>query len=66
LAIPKAGPKAVRDTAAPALTIRGSREWREWVNRGAGHCRTDVAKLVDAALVRYLREQGFTEEPPKR
>jgi hypothetical protein len=49
-----------------ALTIRGSVEWREWVQRGADHCRTDVAKLVDAALIRYLKEQGFTEQPPKR
>lgn len=49
-----------------ALTIKGALEWRGWVERGAEHCRTDVAKLVDAALVRYLKEHGFTEEAPKR
>jgi hypothetical protein len=66
MARPKAKAKAAPDTGAPALTIRGSKEWREWVNRAADFCRTDVAKLVDASLIRYVRDQGFTEEPPKR
>lgn len=60
-----------KDRPAPgprptALTIKGTLEWRGWVERGADHCRTDVAKLVDAALVHYLQAQGFTEPPPKR
>lgn len=49
-----------------ALTIRGSLDWREWVEAGAKHCRTDVAKLVDAALVEYLRARGFDQEVPER
>jgi hypothetical protein len=49
-----------------AITIKGSLEWRDWVDRGASHCRTDVAKLVDSALVDYLRARGFTEEAPER
>ncbi len=66
-----ARPKKSRKTEAPgpkptALTIKGSLEWRAWVDRGAEHCRTDVAKLVDAALVDYLKSRGFQEEPPRR
>jgi acyl-CoA synthetase (NDP forming) len=61
---PKAGSKA--GAKPTALTIRGSREWREWVERGADFARTDVAKLVDAALVEYLKARGFTEAPPAR
>lgn len=49
-----------------ALTIKGALEWRGWVERGAAHCRTDVAKLVDAALVDYLKARGFNEEAPQR
>jgi hypothetical protein len=57
---PTSGPRPT------ALTIKGSLDWRAWVDRGADHCRTDVAKLVDAALVAYLKDRGFPEEPPKR
>jgi len=49
-----------------ALTIKGSLEWREWVEKGAAFCRTDVAKLVDAALVDYLKNRGFEPQPPER
>ena len=44
----------------------GRPEWRDWVDRGAEYCRTDVAKLVDAALVDYLKQRGFDEPAPKR
>jgi hypothetical protein len=60
-------PKAVRENPRPtALTIKGRREWRDWVERGANFCRTDVAKLVDAALVDYLKQRGFEEPAPRR
>jgi hypothetical protein len=49
-----------------AITVKGSPEWREWVNRGAKHCRTEVAKVVDAALVDYFKARGFAEEAPER
>jgi hypothetical protein len=59
--------KAESSGARPtALTIKGNLVWREWVERGAKHCRTDVAKLVDAALVEYLKARGFGESPPER
>lgn len=57
---PEPGPKPT------ALTIKGVREWRAWVDEGATFCRTDVAKLVDAALVDYLKAKGFKKEAPDR
>lgn len=48
------------------LAVKGSPEWTEWVRRGAKFCRTDVSKLVDAALVSYLKGRGFDEPPPER
>ena len=54
----KSAPKSTR--AKPtALTVRGGEEWRKWLERGADHCRTDVAKLVDAAVVEYLKVRGL-------
>lgn len=49
-----------------AIAVRGSLEWREWLERGARHCRLDVAKLVDLSVTKYLRDQGFAEPPPER
>ena len=63
----KAKAKAAQENPRPtALTIKGRPEWRDWVDRGAEFCRTDVAKLVDAALVEYLKQRGFGEPAPKR
>ena len=63
----KLNPKANRDNPRPtALTIKGRPEWRAWVERAAEYCRTDVAKLVDAALVEYVKQRGFDEPAPKR
>ena len=65
MAKPKARP--TRENPRPtALTIKGRTEWRDWVEKGADFCRTDVAKLVDAALVEYLKQRGFDEPAPKR
>jgi hypothetical protein len=62
-----AGPvRKAAKSIGTGLTIRGSAAWREWLESGAQHCRTDVSKLIDAAVVAYLRAQGFTEDPPKR
>jgi len=65
--MPKPNPKAARDNPRPtAMTIKGRPEWRAWVERAADFCRTDVAKLVDAALVEYLKNRGFDEPAPRR
>lgn len=74
MARPKARPdlegkvphKAASSRQPTAITVRGSREWREWLERGAEHCLTDVAKLVDVAVSQYLKAQGFEEPRPKR
>ena len=49
-----------------ALAVKGSAEWRDWVNALASHCRIDAAKLVDLALTSYAEEAGFKLPPPKR
>jgi hypothetical protein len=49
-----------------ALTVKGSPEWKEWVEEGAKFCLTDVSKLVDMAVTTYLRGQGFDKPRPER
>lgn len=62
---PKASPPAPKG-APIAVTVRGSEEWKGWVERGTEHCRLDTAKVIDAALIEFFRSRGFTEEAPKR
>lgn len=52
----------------PTKTVgmRSTVEWAEWLERGARHCRTDVAKLIDAAVMDYLKARGFDEPAPER
>jgi hypothetical protein len=64
---PKGDPTPLPSKRQPtAITVRGSKEWRDWLERGASHCLTDVAKLVDVAVSQYLKAQGFDEPRPKR
>jgi hypothetical protein len=48
------------------LVVAGCGPWMDWVERGAKFCRTDVSKMVDAALAEYLRARGFPDAPPDR
>jgi hypothetical protein len=48
------------------IAIRGSREWRDWVNRLADFRRMKATDMVDQALVEYAERHGFEEEAPKR
>lgn len=49
-----------------AVTIRGSEEWKTWIEELAEFCRTDVAKLFDAAVIEYAKDRGFSKDAPKR
>jgi hypothetical protein len=53
-----AGPKTIG--------VRSTAEWADWLDRAARHCRTDIAKLIDASVAEYVKARGFTENPPER
>ena len=63
---PKEQPAPVPGPRPTALTIKGTLEWRAWADELAEHCRTDVAKVVDAAMIEYAKAKGFLKPPPKR
>lgn len=48
------------------LQIRGTPEWKSWLDEAAEFNRTTVANLVDQAIARFVRESGFTKPPPRR
>jgi hypothetical protein len=64
--------KAPRGKAAPpkastiAVTLRGSPEWKAWVEALARHARLDVAKVIDRALIDFAEKEGFDQEAPQR
>jgi hypothetical protein len=67
----KAKPKAASapsraDRPAIAVTLRGGPAWKEWVEGLADHCRLDVAKVIDQALVEYAKGKGYAREAPRR
>lgn len=48
------------------LTIKGTDEWRLWLEGLGEHLRTPTSTIVDHALVRYAKEMGYIAEAPKR
>lgn len=66
VAEPKRRPKRSKPSGPRTIGIRSTGEWADWIERGARFCRTDVAKLIDAAVVEYLKDRGFTDPPPER
>jgi len=49
-----------------AVTIKGSPDWREWIEEAAKHCRMSVSGLVDYAVTQFVKQQGFPRKPPER
>lgn len=49
-----------------AVTIKGSEEWKKWLEEGAKYSRLSVSVLVEHAVVDFLKSKGFTRESPER
>jgi hypothetical protein len=50
---------------ATMVGIRGTPEWKGWLEQFADHQRTTIVDLIDWALETFAQESGF-ERPPKR
>lgn len=57
---PKAGLR--RETV---LGLKGTPEWKTWLEEFAGHCRLSMADTIDQALAEHAEGKGF-RPPPKR
>lgn len=64
---PKSVARTDDDSRQPMIVqMRGSAEFKAYVQRGADFARQPVAKMAELAIIQYLRSIGFTEEPPRR
>jgi hypothetical protein len=57
---PREGRKAI------AVVVRGGPDWKAWLEGLAYHCRTDVAKVIDRALIEYAKSEGYDQQAPRR
>jgi hypothetical protein len=48
------------------LNLRGSEEFKAWVQELASFDRQSMSSLVERALVHYGRAAGFKKEAPER
>ena len=48
------------------MTIKGTIEWKAWLDRLAEFSRLPNTILIDLALAEWAKNHGFQEPPPKR
>lgn len=58
--------KPAADRKSIAVTIKGGPEWKAWIDGLARHCRLDVAKVIDLAVVQFAKGEGYTPPAPER
>ena len=47
------------------MALKGSAEWKTWLDGFAGHCRLGLADTIEQSLVTYAKERDYLG-PPKR
>src|SRR3954468_7776888 len=52
-------------TQPNAITIRGSAEWKGWLEAFAAKMRSKPTAIMDLALAKLAAQEGFTEPPPR-
>jgi hypothetical protein len=62
---PRGRPKGSGPPRGNVLALKGSPEWKAWLDAFADHCRLKLADTVDQALAAYAEHRGF-RPPPKR
>jgi hypothetical protein len=56
----RAGPR--RETV---VAIKGSTEWKSWLDRFSLHCRLGLSDTIEQSLMSYAERRGYPG-PPKR
>jgi hypothetical protein len=52
-------------TQPNAITIRGSAEWKGWLEAFAAKMRSRPTAVIDLALAKLAEQERFTEPPPR-
>ncbi len=58
-------PRKVGPPREAAVALKGSPEWKAWLDGFAGHCRLGLADTVEQSLLCYAKQRDYGE-PPKR
>jgi hypothetical protein len=69
--VAKKQPKRVAPPPDPdprqiVISIKGTAEFRDWLNELADHERVTSVAVIERALVEYAANHGFTKPAPKR
>jgi hypothetical protein len=54
-----------KGTQPNAITIRGSAEWKDWLDRFASKMRVKPTAIIDLALAKLAEQERFAEPPPR-
>ncbi len=52
-------------TQPNAITIRGSAEWKAWLEAFAAKMRSKPTAIIDLGLAKLAAQEGFSEPPPR-
>ncbi len=58
-------PKRDGPARETVVALKGSRDWKAWLDRFANHCRLGLADTIEQSLDHYAEQRGYCR-PPKR
>jgi hypothetical protein len=58
-------PKRAGPARETVVALKGSPEWKAWLDGFAGHCRLGLADTIEQSLLSYAKERIY-DGPPKR
>ena len=61
---PRGRPKSAAPKAN-VVAMKGSPEWKTWLDAFSDHCRLGIADTIDQALMFFAENRGF-RPPPRR
>jgi hypothetical protein len=58
-------PKGTGPVRETVISLKGTPEWKEWLDGFAEHCRLGIADTIEQSLIVYAKEREYGT-PPKR
>lgn len=58
-------PKGDGPARLTVLAVKGTADWKIWLDEFAAHCRLGLGDTIEQSLLYYAQNRGF-EAPPKR
>jgi hypothetical protein len=58
-------PKRAAPKRETVVAIKGSTEWKSWLDAFSSHCRLGLSDTIEQSLIYYATERGY-RDPPKR